>query len=530
LFATRKPLPSNDKVWQPGVFTCCAPASIYLGCYGTHGRLTPFFYRPAKQGWMGMRNTVLFLITVALSVVLLSGGSSTTSRQAQAITTKPNFVFILADDMRKDDLTYMPKTRSLLEREGMAFSNAYVSNPLCCPARATIMRGQYAHNTGVWDNVNGKDGGWQGYKSNNGNNENDNIATRLRNGGYRTALIGKYLNEYTNTTYKPPGWDKWFATFTFDYFNYDVNNNGTIKHFGTTDSAYLTDVLRKQTQSFIDTSVAKSKPFFAFVTPIAPHVPAQPASRDLHTYDGVKAPRLDSFNEADVEDKPPWIQSLPILTSAQIAVIDKRHEDRVESLQALDDLVEGVVNKLQSSGQLSNTYIVFTSDNGYHHGEHRIPKSKGRPYEEDIHMPLLIRGPGVPAGSSTEELVLNTDYFPTFTDLAGIPTPSYVDGRSLQPVLTETATNWRSAILLEAHPTQHAGETPTYSGILTASGTKYIEYEGGVRELYNLGADPFELTNNNSASPPDNLVSRLQALKSCSHAGVTCRQAEGGQY
>lgn len=489
-----------------------------------------------------MRKTVLLLISVAISVVLLSGGSSSTFREVQAITTKPNFVFILADDMRRDDLTYMPKTRSLLGDGGMTFSNAYVSNPLCCPSRATIMRGQYAHNTGVWDNVNGTDGGWQGYKSNNDNNEKDNVATSLHNAGYRTALIGKYLNEYTNTTYKPQGWDKWFATFTFDYFNYDVNNNGTIKHFGTTDSAYLTDVLRKQTQSFIDASVAKSKPFFAYVTPLAPHVPAQPASRDLHTYDGVKAPQLDSFNEADVKDKPPWIRSLPSLTSAQIAELDKLHEKRVETLQALDDLVEGVVSRLQSSGQLSNTYIVFTSDNGYHLGEHRIPKSKGRPYEEDNHMPLLIRGPGVAAGSSTDKLVLNTDYLPTFTELAGITTPSYVDGRSLQPILKGTATNWRSAILLEAHPTQHAGETPAYSGILTDSGSKYIEYEGGVREFYNLGADPCgEPTNNlgadpceltniyDPAAPPDNLVTRLQALKSCSHAGLTCRLAEGGQ-
>ena len=285
-----------------------------------------------------MRRTILLLLSVALSVALLSAASSTTPREAQAITAKPNFVFILADDMRKDDLTYMPKTRALLGEQGMTFSNAYVSNALCCPSRATIMRGQYAHNTGVWDNVNDTDGGWQGYKSN-GNNETDNVATRLRNGGYRTALIGKYLNGYNNTTYKPPGWDKWFATFTFDYFNYDVNNNGTIKHFGTTESAYLTDVLRKQTQSFIDASVAKSKPFFAYVTPLAPHAPAQPAPRDLHTYDGVKAPQLDSFNEVDVKDKPPWIQSLPVLTSTQIADLDKLHEKRVETLQALDDLV-----------------------------------------------------------------------------------------------------------------------------------------------------------------------------------------------
>jgi len=206
-------------------------------------------------------------------------------------------------------------------------------------------------------------------------------------------------------------------------------------------------------------------------------------------------------------------------------------------------LVEGIYNKLQSSGQLSNTYIVFTSDNGYHLGEHRIIQGKGRPYEEDNHMPLLIRGPGVVAGSSTDKLVLNTDYFPTFTELAGIQSPSYVDGRSLQPVLTGSATNsnWRSAILLEAHQSKQGGETPTYSGILTNSGTKYIEYEGDVREFYNLGAtpcdeptnnilgaDPCELTNiYNSATPPEALVTRLPELKNC--ADVPCRQAEGGQ-
>ena len=147
-------------------------------------------------------------------------------------------------------------------------------------------------------------------------------------------------------------------------------------------------------------------------------------------------------------------------------------------------------------------------------------------------MPLLIRGPGVAAGSSTDKLVLNTDYFPTFTELAGIQSPSYVDGRSLQPLLTGTATdlNWRRAILLEAHQSKQGGETPTYSGILTNSGSKYIEYEGGVREFYDLGADPSELTNiYDPATPPEDLMERLNELRRCSHAGVTCRQAEDEQ-
>jgi N-acetylglucosamine-6-sulfatase len=327
----------------------------------------------------------------------------------------------------------------------------------------------------------------------------------------------------------PPGWDKWFATFTFDYFNYDVNDNGTIRHFGTRDSDYLTDVLRRQTQSFIGTSVDDGRPFFAYVAPITPHGPATLAPGDLHTYDGEQGPRLPSFNEADISDKPPWIQSLPELTTTEIAKRDNFHERQAESLQALDDLVEGVVNKIDNTGALGNTYIVFTSDNGLHHGEHRIPKGKARPYEEDVRVPLLIRGPDVEADSSTDKLVLNTDYFPTFTDLAGIQTPPFVDGRSLRSLL-HGSTTWRSAILLEAHQNRLGGETPDHYDIRTSSGDKYIEYEGGQRELYDLGADPYEFTNNYAGTSPAGLASRLQVLKTCAaDTPNTCRAAEDGQ-
>jgi arylsulfatase A-like enzyme len=152
--------------------------------------------------------------------------------------------------MRKDDLKYMPKTRTLLGTQGMQFENAFVSNPLCCPSRATIMRGQYAHNTGVWTNSDAPDGGWQGYK--NHGNEQDNIATRLHDAGYRTGLFGKYFNTY-DLTAVPLGWDDWFATSSGDgVFNYYVNDNGTKKHFGKSESDYATDVLSRETQSFID--------------------------------------------------------------------------------------------------------------------------------------------------------------------------------------------------------------------------------------------------------------------------------------
>jgi len=442
----------------------------------------------------------------------------------------------------------MPKTRSLLRERGMGFRNAFVSNALCCPTRATIMRGQYSHNNGVWsnsstDSSSTTSGGWQAYKQN--GNEKDNAATRLDALGYRTGLFGKYLNGYTDTTFKPPGWDRWFAAFTegpYHYFDYDVNDNGTIRHYGTSASDYSTDVLSARTDQFIGYSASLGKPFFAYVAPLAPHEPSTPAPRDAHDYDGEKAPRLPSFDEAGISDKPPWIQKLPRLSSSQIAAIDGRHEKRVESLQAVDDLVAGVVNALNDANALGNTYIFFTSDNGWHHGEHRIANEKWRPYEEDVHMPLLVRGPAVAAGCevgdlrcrTTSKLVLDTDYLSTFTDLAGAQGPPYVDGRTLEPVLHGSATSWRDAILLEAA----AHYSPAYGGIrtITTGGfpkRKYVEYSSGAKELYDLGTDANELTNAyNSTAPPSDLVSRLEALRTCAADAVfpevTCRVAEDG--
>ena len=378
----------------------------------------------------------------------------------------------------------------------------------------------------MWTNLNGSSGGWQGYQSR--GHEQDNVVTRLHDAGYRTGLFGKYFNTYDGSAV-PAGWDDWFATVgQGKYFDYDVNDNGTITHYGTTDSAYLTDVLSTKTQEFIDTSVVAGKPFFAYVAPKAPHGVARPARRHQHTFDGEQAPRSPSFNEVDVSDKAPWIQALPSLSSDKVAAIDKRHEGRVETLQALDDLVEAVVNELQNVGALGNTYVVFTSDNGWHHGEHRIPKGKARPYEENIRIPLLIRGPGVRAGSTTDELVLNTDFLPTFTDLAGTATPGYVDGRSLRPVLTESATTWRTAILLEGRKGRDP-DVPVkkyYYGIRTST-SKYVEYEGGFRELYALSTDPYEMHNTyRTSSPPTSLQTRLQALRGC--AKDSCRAAEDG--
>ena len=499
-----------------------------------------FRLRPTEDRWQVMRRIVVVLASVALALGLLfsgfySGISADLRRAAaQTASTRPNIVFILTDDMRKDDLGYMPKTRSLLGGRGMSFENAFVSNALCAPSRATIMRGQYSHGNGVWSNSENDSpstdaGGWQAYRQK--GNEADNVATRLHGAGYRTGLFGKYINRYANTSDKPRGWDRWFAASAPGsprYFNYNINDNGTRRHYGTNYRDYATDVLSRTTNSFIKNSAPRRQPFFAYVAPIAPHAPATPAPRDVHTYDGLKAPRSPSFDEKDVSDKPPWIRRLPRLARDEVTAIDFRHERRVESLQAVDDLVRGVVDSLGASGEARNTYIFFTSDNGFHEGEHRVRKEKWRPYEEDISVPLLVRGPGVKAGTVTRKMALNTDYLPTFTDLARTRTPSYADGRSLEPVLHGSVTKWRSAVLLEAAASRYS---PSYGGVRTirignTPERKYVEYAGRVRELYGLDLDPYERTNHYTPSSPvaDSLAARLGKLEDC--AGDKCFTAE----
>ena len=376
------------------------------------------------------------------------------------------------------------------------------------------------------------DRGWQAYT--NYGLQRDNVATRLDAAGYRTGFFGKYLNGYRNTTRIPPGWDRWFAHANkMDYYDYKINDDGTIKHYGSTSAAYETHVIANHAKTFIGTTARAGKPFFAYVVPYAPHSPATPAPRAKHAYDGLKAPRPPSFNERNVLDKPPWIRWLPRLSDAKKAKIVNRAEKRAESLQALDDLVAGVVGKLRDKGVMGNTYIFFTSDNGWHEGEHRIPGEKTRPYEEDVRMPLLVRGPGVAAGHHAHKLTLNTDFLPTFTDLAcSSASPcnkrswSYVpDGRSLRPVLKGNPTTWRNAVLLEGR------HKPAYRGIRTITTThqrKYVEYASGPRELYKLGTDPYELSNRyNATTRPTVLASRLKALKTC--AGKGCRAAENGR-
>src|SRR5215213_3474981 len=192
-----------------------------------------------EKGRKRRRRTVLVLASVALAVLFFWSITDSTPPAAQTTPTKPNIVFILTDDMRKDDLAYMPNTRNLIAAQGMTFNNAYVPLATCCPSRASILRGQYVHNHNVWySSVQSSIGGYQGWATQ--GHESDNLATRLQAGGYRTGLFGKYMNGYSKTTGKPPGWTDWFAMNGGEgYFNYSVNDNGVTKKFGSTASDYF---------------------------------------------------------------------------------------------------------------------------------------------------------------------------------------------------------------------------------------------------------------------------------------------------
>ncbi len=461
-------------------------------------------------------------------------------------TTKPNIVFILTDDMRADDVQYMPKLKALITDQGTNFSNYFVTDSLCCPSRSSIQRGEYVHNHGVLGNS-APTGGWEKFYSL--GNQNSTIATWLQSDGYRTALMGKYLNGYPNgvaDTYVPPGWNEWDSPSKGGYgeFDYTLNENGTSKQYGHDPQDYLVDVMSNKAVSFIDQSVQARQPFFMYLATYAPHQPATPAPRYANLFPGIKAPRPPDFNQADVSTKPAYIQSLPLLTDKQIQEIDNLYRLRLQSLQAVDDMIANVVDKLKATGQLDNTYIVFTSDNGFHLGNKRMQTGKQTAYDTDIKVPLIVRGPGVPAGRTLDLLTMEVDLAPTFAQLAGAQAPSFVDGHSLVPLLginPPSASSWRTAALIEHYygsdePFQSSFEMtqqkggkaaiPTYQAIRTQYYT-YVEYVTGEKELYDIRTDPYQMTNIYSKADPaliKQLASTLDSLRKCSGAG--CRSAD----
>ena len=451
---------------------------------------------------MRLRVAVIAVLAAALAPI------SATASVAQVLRPTPNIVVILTDDQRWDTLRYMHHVRRDLVARGMTFKNSFVSNALCCPARASLLTGDYSHTTGVYTN-NLPDGGWKRFHNN--DQESSTIATWLNDAGYRTALIGKYMNGYgPDNRFVPPGWDRWFAfdERNGDYYDYRMNLDGRFVRYGHDRRDYSTDVLARFASKQVRRTPAE-QPLFLYMAPYAPHGPSIPAHRDVGTGPGGPPSWPPSFDEKGIRDKPRYLQSRTRFSHAQEAA---RWNSMVESLQAVDDAVHKIVLALKRSGRLHNTLFVFTSDNGLLFGEHRWGY-KLVPYEESIRVPLVVRWDGVvPPGSVDYHLALNIDLAPTFGRVAGASTPA-TDGASLVPLLTRRASGWRTAFLLEHEWYRRSGKAnpPTYCGIRTRSSV-FIRYATGFREYYNLTRDRYQLRNAAQDPASARAVQRLEDL------------------
>lgn len=439
---------------------------------------------------------------------------------------RPNVVLIVADDLRADELWAMPAVQTLLD-EGISFEQAFAATPGCAPSRASLLRGQYPHNHGVLRGS-GDLGGFGRFRAM--GNEASTLATWLQHAGYRTALIGKYLNDYPSgaePNHIPPGWDEWAGATKGGYVGFELNENGRLVRYRKRDRAYQTDVLAEKATSYVAAAAAAGDPFFLYLAPRAPHGPATPAPRHEGAFAAESAPRPPSFDAADVTGKPRWLREATPLDTEVVAEIEAVYQGRLEALQALDDLIAGLVAALETAGALQNTYIVFTSDHGYHLGEHRIVGGKGTPYDEAIRVPLVIRGPGVAVGQ-TSALASLIDLAPTIAAWAGADIPRFVDGRPLQPVLQGPPAAWREAVFVTHHHNRpDRTDGPPAFRALRLDGHVYVEYTDGWRELYDLESDPFQLDNRADVVDREQLhrlAAGIEALADC--AGGACRDAE----
>jgi N-acetylglucosamine-6-sulfatase len=460
-----------------------------------------------------------------IAVATLSGSAAGESKSSSAV--RPNVLVLMTDDQTVESMRVMPNVKTLIADQGVTFDNSFVSYSLCCPSRSTFLTGQYAHNHGVWGNT-APNGGYYKLDSTN------TLPVWLQRAGYQTIHLGKYLNQYgtRNPREIPPGWGQWYGTpdpSTYRYLNYQINENGNLVQFGNAAADYKTDVESRLAVDLISRQAADPRPFFMWVAFLAPHsgnprdaddpsglATPSPAARHKNRFANEPLPTPPSLNEADMSDKPAAMRNRPLLTPARLAAIRESYQQRLESLLAVDEAVAQIVNELTRVGKLDNTYIIFTSDNGFFHGEHRVSAGKVLLYEPSIRVPLLIRGPGIPAGRHRSQFVANIDLAPTIVQATGAQPGRVMDGRSLIPFAKDKLLQSGRDILLE---------TPTYAGVRSPNWL-YAEHVTGEKELYNLARDRYEL--NSLQTNPDydrmeaNLAMRLARLRQCK--GAVCRR------
>jgi arylsulfatase A-like enzyme len=448
----------------------------------------------------------------------------------------PNIVFVLADDLAMNLVPYMPHVLQM-QKDGATFTNYFVADSLCCPSRTSMFTGRYPHNSGVFTNG-GDDGGYATYLAR--GNDPQTFAVALSAAGYRTAMLGKFLNGYQpGMNQASMGWTQWdVAGDGYPEFNYDLNQDGKVVHYGATPADYLTDVISGLGQMFVGRKAAK--PFLIELASFAPHAPYIPAPRHAALFPGLVYPRTPAFNAAHTMADPAWLQAVPPLKPAAIANINKDFRMRAQAVQAVDEMIGAIQQQLVASGHDKDTYLFFTSDNGYHMGEHSQTPGKQTAFDTDIHVPLVVTGPGVPAGLKVDEMVQNIDLCPTFADLAGATPPATVNGHSLAPLLHgDKVAAWRNVVLIEHHdpkfdPTDPDADTgavknpSTYEAIRTAT-TVYVEYVTGETEFHDRATDPYELSNT-AASLPAATVAKLHATIAAIAACKTADECWAAQH
>ena len=445
-----------------------------------------------------------------------------------ASVRKPSIVFILTDDLATNLVQYMPNVQAM-QKDGTTFSNYFVTDSLCCPSRSSIFTGKFPHNTGVFTNQ-PPEGGFEMFNSH--GNESITFAAALQHGGYKTAMLGKYLNGYFPRRAGPAsGWNEWdVAGLGYPEFHYALNQNTRIVRYGSDPKDYLTDVVAGLGEAFIRKS--SKGPFFIEIATFAPHAPYIPAPRDADKFPGLTAPRSPAFGARPDANAPKWLKEIPPLRPFDIQKIDEAFRMRAQSVQAVDKMIGEIRSMLAARGD-DNTYVVFSSDNGLHMGEYSLRPGKMTPFDIDIRVPLIIDGPGVAKGQVVDAFAENVDLCPTFTEIGGVCSPTSPDDHSLLPLLRGgSAADWRRTVLIEHRhpgpdssdpdaPVPHGANPTTYSALRTANGL-YVEYVDGETGYYNLEQDPYELKNIVASLP----TAKGQRLHDILVASKACKGAE----
>ncbi len=500
-----------------------------------------------------------------------------------ADAARPNIVVIQTDDQapRLAKARYigktgpshlvMPKTVRKIFRGGTEFRNHYATTPICSPSRASLLTGQYPQNNKVTGNS-GSRGGWVGWQDSPAYTQN--MPRTLQNAGYRTAHVGKFMNGYYDRvndrvdTTVPPGWDNWFTTAYLPgtrYYGYPVSNNGqALPPFGNPDYQsdgpgldpksctaklltkrrpkqecnYLTDVMSRQAVKEIRKS--RGGPFYLQVDFQGPHgdikAPQgpQPATRHLDSASHTRLPRPRNFNEADTSDKPRLLRRIAPrrLSHRKVKRVRNSYRKQLESLRSVDDGVGAIMKTLRRTGQIRNTYVFFMSDHGYYFGEHRYENGKFMPYDESATVAMAVRGPGVPSGRRSREVTANIDIAATVLNLAGANRDYPLDGRSLKRFWTNPRRISRRPVGIALNLLPHFARASVSSKapVLNYNGFrvgpyKYIEYEAGGAELYDMKRDPFEMKNRirsaRYSAVREYMEQHLPEVTGCSAAG--CR-------